>query len=122
MAVLEQLMAPGGGFDQLADCIAAGKTRFGGISSHNPDVLRAAIEAGLCDIAMFPVGAFVNERYITETLPLCQARGVGSICFKTFGAGKLLGDTPATTSRCNCARAASSPPAAWMMPWPCCHV
>ncbi len=93
MAVLEQLMAPGGGFDQLADCIKAGKTRFGGISSHNPDVLKAAIEAGLCDIAMFPVGPFVDERYITETLPLCKARGVGSICFKTFGAGKLLGDT-----------------------------
>jgi hypothetical protein len=36
---------------------------------------------------------FVDERYITETLPLAQARGVGTICFKTFGAGKLLGDT-----------------------------
>jgi len=93
MAVLEQLMAPGGGFDQLADCIKAGKTRFGGISSHNPDVLKVAIEARLCDIALFPVGPFVDERYVTETLPLCQARGVGSICFKTFGAGKLLGDT-----------------------------
>ena len=93
MMVLEQLMAPGGGFDQLADCIKAGKTRFGGVSSHNPDVLKAAIEAGLCDIAMFPVGPFVDERYITETLPLAKARGVGSICFKTFGAGKLLGDT-----------------------------
>ncbi|HAJ38536.1 MAG TPA: aldo/keto reductase [Chloroflexi bacterium] len=93
MATLETLMAPGGGFDQLADCIKAGKTRFGGISSHNPDVLKVAIEAGLCDIAMFPVGPFVDERYITETLPLAKARGVGSICFKTFGAGKLLGDT-----------------------------
>ena len=49
--------------------------------------------AGLCDIAMFPVGPFVDERYITEILPLAKRRGVGSICFKTFGAGKLLGDT-----------------------------
>lgn len=93
MATFAQLAAPGGGFDQLAACIQAGKARFGGISSHNPDVLKAAIEAGLCDIAMFPVGPFVDERYITETLPLAKARGVGSICFKTFGAGKLLGDT-----------------------------
>lgn len=93
MAIFEQLAAPGGGFDQLAKCIKAGKTRFGGISSHDPDVLKAAIEAGLCDIAMFPVGPFVNERYITETLPMARERGVGSICFKTFGAGKLLGDT-----------------------------
>ncbi len=93
MTVLEQLMAPGGGFDQLTDCIKAGKTRFGGISSHNPDVLKVAIEAGLCDIALFPVGPFVDERYITETLPLAKTHGVGTICFKTFGAGKLLGDT-----------------------------
>ena len=93
LETFERLAAPGGGFDQLADCIRAGKTRFGGISSHNPDVLKAAIEAGLCDIAMFPVGPFVDERYITETLPLAKQRGVGTVCFKTFGAGKLLGDT-----------------------------
>jgi aryl-alcohol dehydrogenase-like predicted oxidoreductase len=88
-----RLAEPGGGFDQLRECIREGKTRFGGISSHNPDVLKAAIEQGLCDIAMFPVGPFVDSRYITETLPLARAHGVGSVCFKTFGAGKLLGDT-----------------------------
>jgi 1-deoxyxylulose-5-phosphate synthase len=93
MAVFERLAAPGGGFAQLADCIKAGKARFGGISSHNPDVLRAALGAGLCDIAMFPVGPFVHERYVSEILPLARERGVGSVCFKTFGAGKLLGDT-----------------------------
>jgi 1-deoxyxylulose-5-phosphate synthase len=42
---------------------------------------------------MFPIGPFVDRRYETEILPLCKARGVGSVCFKTFGAGKLLGDT-----------------------------
>lgn len=93
MAAFEQLAQPGSGFDQLAACIKAGKTRFGGISSHNPDVLRAAITAGLCAIAMFPIGPFVDLRYVTETLPLAKAHGVGSVCFKTFGAGKLLGDT-----------------------------
>ncbi|MEZ4734425.1 MAG: aldo/keto reductase [Caldilineaceae bacterium] len=93
MATFTQLTQPGGGFDQLADCIKAGKTRFRGISSHHPDVLYAAITAGLCDIVMFPVGPFVDLRYITEILPLAKAHGVGSVCFKTFGAGKLLGDT-----------------------------
>lgn len=93
MEMFAKLTQPGGGFDQLAACIKAGKTRFGGISSHNPDVLRAAISAGLCDIALFPIGPFVDERYITEILPLAQTHGVGSVCFKTFGAGKLLGDT-----------------------------
>ena len=73
--------------------MTAGKTRLRGISSHNPDVLHAAITAGLCDIVMFPIGPFVDHRYIDDILPMAKASGVGTICFKTFGAGKLLGDT-----------------------------
>ncbi len=92
METFERLMEPGGGFDQLGDCIARGETRFRGISSHHPDVLRAAIEAGVCDVAMFPLGPFVDQRYVAEILPLARARGVATVCFKTFGAGKLLGD------------------------------
>lgn len=42
---------------------------------------------------MFPIGPFVDRRYETEILPLAKAKGVGTVCFKTFGAGKLLGDT-----------------------------
>lgn len=87
------LLEPGQGFDQLADAVRAGKTRFRGMSSHNPDVLCAAIESGVCDIAMFPLGPFVDARYIDEILPLARARNVGTVCFKTFGAGKLVGDT-----------------------------
>lgn len=91
--LFERLSQPGGGFEQLAACVKAGKVRFGGISSHHPDVLRAAIDAGLCDIAMFPIGPFVDGRYVDEILPLAREHGVGTVCFKTFGAGKLLGDT-----------------------------
>jgi 1-deoxyxylulose-5-phosphate synthase len=89
----KNLAAPGGGFDQLNRCIKAGKTRFRGISSHHPDVLNAAIIAGLCDLVMFPVGPFVDTRYVTEILPLARSHGIGTVCFKTFGSGKLLGDT-----------------------------
>ncbi len=42
---------------------------------------------------MFPVGPFVDRRYIELILPLAQKHRVGTVCFKTFGAGKLLGDT-----------------------------
>ncbi|MFO0850083.1 MAG: aldo/keto reductase [Gemmataceae bacterium] len=91
--VFDRLCHPGGGFDQLADAVRAGKCRFRGISSHNPDVLRAALSAGVCDVVMFPVGPFVDDRYVTEVLPLARSLGVGTVCFKTFGAGKLLGDT-----------------------------
>lgn len=85
---------PGGAMDQLADARRAGKLRYRGISSHNPDVLRKAISSSLCDIVMFPVGAGCDARYVNEILPLAKQSRVGTVCFKTFGAGKLLGDTP----------------------------
>jgi aryl-alcohol dehydrogenase-like predicted oxidoreductase len=91
--VFRKLAAPGGAFDELAECVRWGKTRFRGISSHHPDVLALAIPSGLCDVVMFPIGPHVDVRYIRETLPLARRHGVGTVCFKTFGAGKLLGDT-----------------------------
>ena len=89
----KKIAAPGGSMDELAACIKSGKTRFRGISSHSPDVLHAAITSGLCDLVLFPVGPFVDPRYITDIIPLAKAHHVGTVCFKTFGAGKLLGDT-----------------------------
>lgn len=90
---LAGLLAPGGGFDQLAVEQRAGRVRWRGLSSHHPDVLLRALVAGVCDVVMFPIGPFVDRRYETDVLPAARARGVGTICFKSFGAGKLLGDT-----------------------------
>jgi len=87
------LAMPGGGFDELAACVRAGKARFRGISSHHPDVLLAALRSGLCDAVMFPVGPFVDRRYLDDVLPLARTSGVGTISFKTFGAGMLVADT-----------------------------
>jgi aryl-alcohol dehydrogenase-like predicted oxidoreductase len=89
----QKLTQPGGPFDELGDAVKAGKARFRGISCHHPDVLAAAIPSGLCDVVMFPVGPFVDARYVEQALPLARRHGVGTVCFKTFGAGKLLGDT-----------------------------
>jgi aryl-alcohol dehydrogenase-like predicted oxidoreductase len=68
-------------------------TGWRGISCHNPEVLRVAILSGRCDVVMFPVGPYVDDRYVTECLPLARQHNVGTVGFKTFGAGKLLGDT-----------------------------
>ncbi len=89
----EGLSAPGGGFDQLAECVRKGKIRFRGISCHHPEVLRKAIPSGLCDVGLFAIGPAVDRRYTAEILPLAKSHRVGTVCFKTFGAGKLLGDT-----------------------------
>jgi 1-deoxyxylulose-5-phosphate synthase len=88
-----RLAAPGGGLAELGEEIARGRARFRGLSSHHPDVLAAALTDGLCDVLLFPVGPFCHPRYVEEILPRARALGVGTICFKTFGAGKLLGDT-----------------------------
>lgn len=89
----QRVAADGGGMQQLEGCRQAGKTRFLGISSHNPEVLKLAIESGRCDLVLFAVGPYVDDRYIHEILPLARMHNVGTVCFKTFGAGKLLSDT-----------------------------
>lgn len=88
-----RLAAKGGAFDELAECVRAGKARFRGLSSHHPAVLREALASGLCDVVLFPVGPFVDRRYEEEILPAARRLGVGTICFKTFGGGMLVGDT-----------------------------
>lgn len=82
-----------GGMEQLEKCRQEGKCRFRGISSHHPEVLRAAIASGMCDVLLFPIGPACDIRYSREILPLARKQGIGTVCFKTFGAGKLLGDT-----------------------------
>ncbi len=93
LAAYEALVRPGGPFSELEACRQAGKCRFVGFSSHDPLVLDAALNARAADVLMFPVGPLVDERYIEQILPRAKALGIGSVCFKTFGAGKLLGDT-----------------------------
>jgi aryl-alcohol dehydrogenase-like predicted oxidoreductase len=89
----KKIALPGGPLAELGRCVQAGKTRFRGISAHHPDVLQAAILSGLCDVVLFPIGPFCDRRYEEIILPLARAHGVGTVCFKTFGAGKLVGDT-----------------------------
>jgi aryl-alcohol dehydrogenase-like predicted oxidoreductase len=93
MDAWQRLAAPGGGMEQLDAARRAGHCRFRGISSHHPEALRAAIESGLCDVVMFAIGPYADPRYEAEALPLARQRGVGTVCFKTFGTGKLLTDT-----------------------------
>ena len=93
MAQWDKLSAPGGGMEALNRCVKEGKARFRGVFSHHPEVLKAALASGLCDVVMFPIGPFCDSRYVEEVLPLARQKGVGTVCFKTFGAGKLLGDT-----------------------------
>ena len=57
--------------------------------------LARALDAGLnvVDTAPLYEDGYLDRRCEAEILPPARARGVGTVCFKTFGAGKLLGDT-----------------------------
>jgi aryl-alcohol dehydrogenase-like predicted oxidoreductase len=86
------LLAAGGAMEELEEQVRLGRASFRGVSSHHPDVVGAAILSGRCDIVMFAIGPWVDARY-EELVALARARGVGTVCFKTFGAGMLLADT-----------------------------
>ncbi|MCK6545429.1 aldo/keto reductase [Myxococcota bacterium] len=88
-----RLTIEGGAFDALEATRRAGKTRFVGLSSHHPDVLVRALASDRCDLVMFPVGPYVDRRYVDEILPAAKVKGVAVVSFKTFGAGKLVADT-----------------------------
>jgi aryl-alcohol dehydrogenase-like predicted oxidoreductase len=87
-------VSKGEAFEQMDLCRKEGKFRFRGISSHNPDVLQSAVQSGLCDVILFPIGPYCDSRFIDVVLPLAKKNNIGTVCFKTFGAGKLLRDTP----------------------------
>ncbi|HEX9402244.1 MAG TPA: aldo/keto reductase [Anaeromyxobacter sp.] len=109
LAAWTRLAARGGAMAAVGEEIARGRARFRGISSHHPEVLDLALASALCDVVMFPVGPLCDPRYVLEILPRARALGVGTICFKTFGAGKLVGDTDGY-GRPLSSRAGSAPP------------
>lgn len=93
---------------------AAGRIRYLGVSSHNPEAALAAVESGLVDVLMFSVnpcydllpgdedcenlwradsyaGTLSNMDPAREKLyETCQRLGVGITVMKAFGGGDLL--------------------------------
>lgn len=88
-----RLAGENGGLAQLDACVKDGKARFKGISSHNPTVLKTALESNWCDVVMFAIGPYVDERFTNDILPMTKRLHVGTVCFKTFGSGKLVAET-----------------------------
>lgn len=94
----------------------AGRIRYTGLSSHNPEIALQAVKTGLIDVLMFSVNPCYDlqppreefddvwtpknyEQPLTNIDPVrdtlyktCEAMGVGIVVMKAFGGGDLLSD------------------------------
>jgi len=79
---------------------------FVGISNHNVEVARMAVESGLIDILMFPVNLYQHHGHQDRALLLetCAEHGVGVVAMKPYYGGRLLaspgGPTGITPAQC----------------------
>jgi len=83
-----------------------GRVGFIGISSHNVDVARIAVESGLINVLMFPVNLYQHHGDQERELLLqsCAEHGVGVVAMKPYYGGRLLvsagGRTGITPAQC----------------------
>ena len=83
---LEQLLAPGGAMGALRKAQDEGLVRFVGITSHQYDVLEAAIATGEFDTVMVQY-SFMDTPARERIFPLARERDVGILLMKCMGGG-----------------------------------
>ena len=69
-----------------------GRIGYIGLSNHNPEVARMAVESGLIDVLMFPVNLYQHPSNPSRAalLNACQEHQVGVIAMKPYYGGILL--------------------------------
>jgi predicted aldo/keto reductase-like oxidoreductase len=69
-----------------------GRVGFIGMSNHNVDVARMAVESGLIDVLMFPVNLYQHPTNPARAalLETCAAHQVGVVAMKPYHGGRLL--------------------------------
>lgn len=83
-----RILGPGGAMEGALHAQQAGKVRHIGLSSHSPDVARAAIISGHVETIQFPFN-FVARELAEELVPLAHQHDVGFIAMKPFAGGML---------------------------------
>jgi predicted aldo/keto reductase-like oxidoreductase len=81
----ERVTAPGGALEAAKQARQQGKTRFIGMSSHNPESLRRAIESGEFDTVLltYNIGTIWTEPLMAEA----QKRDIGVVVMKPMSGG-----------------------------------
>ncbi len=69
-----------------------GRVGFIGLSNHNVDIARMAVESGLIDVLMFPINLYQHHGNPARTalLETCTEQDVGVVAMKPYHGGRLL--------------------------------
>ena len=87
----DQIFKPNGLLDLAISFQIEGKAKYIGLSTHDPNVAKQAIETEKFDMIMFPYNlANHNLPGREEIQKLCEQNNVGLIAIKPFAAGKIL--------------------------------
>jgi uncharacterized protein len=88
MLALEAVFSPGGALDVLKDAQKAGYIKHIGITSHQIDVAKKAIESNQFSTLMFPFNFLATEA-ADVLLPVCRKMDVGFIGMKPLAGGMV---------------------------------
>jgi predicted aldo/keto reductase-like oxidoreductase len=85
---LEKIFEPGGAYDAVVQARDKGIVKHIGITSHQIDVARKAVETDRFETLMFPFN-FITDEAATQLLPLCRQHDVGFIVMKPLAGGMV---------------------------------
>jgi uncharacterized protein len=85
---LETILAPGGVMDFMKEAKSKGLIKHIGITSHQIDVAKKAVQTGLFETLMFPFN-FITSEAVDELIPLCRKHDVGFIAMKPLAGGMV---------------------------------
>jgi uncharacterized protein len=88
MNTLDKVMEPGGVLSVIEEAKSRGLVKHIGITSHQIDVAKKAMQTDRFETVMFPFN-FVTSEVADELLPLCRQHDVGFICMKPLAGGKI---------------------------------
>ena len=84
---LEQVCAPGGALEALLEAREAGKIGHIGLTAHQPEVFRRALELPWVETVMFPYNLVENQG--TELMERARELNVGFINMKSLAGGAI---------------------------------
>jgi predicted aldo/keto reductase-like oxidoreductase len=84
----QAILAEGGSLEALKEAHESGKVKFIGISSHNIEIMKSALESEIFDVILFPFN-FVNDEAADILVPLAKKLDIGFTAMKPFAGGRL---------------------------------